>query len=99
MDHPDSVQNKSLWIVFAVVGVFVVVFGIAVILFAQLGTSNQSDKQESTATSSTNTKSVTSDDVKKNLENLSDSLDQAEADQEASKAALDDSKNRVKLGN
>ena len=99
MDHPDSTQNKPIWIVVAVVGVFVVVFGIALILFAQLGTSNQVKNQESTATSSTNTKSVTSDDVKKNLDDLSDSLDQADSDQKASKAALDDSKNRVKLGN
>lgn len=98
MEHVDGSSNKSVWIVVAVVGVFLVVFGAAVVLFAQLGTLGTSDDGLK-STKTVDSETVSSDDVKNSLLDIDSSLSEATASQGAVQEALNDDKNRVKLGN
>lgn len=98
MEQTEKKSFKLVWIVVASLGVFLMILGVAVVLLAQSGTTPQTAKKNSTSTSSSSTQAITKEDIKKNLDDLNSSLKEAASDQSAAKAALDDSKNQIKLG-
>lgn len=95
MEQAEKKSYKTLWIVVVVVGVFFVVLGTTIVLMAQLGTTESTNK-DTLKTSSSDTKNVTQQDVEKNIEDVRSSLKQAIADQKAVEEALNDDKNQIK---
>lgn len=98
----DQTQQNSRRLLLVLVAVVVIIFITATaVMIALFGTPK---KQATTSTEvssaqTTQTAVATKDDVQQNLSELDTSIKQAESDQTAAKAALNDSKNQVKLGN
>ena len=89
-------SRNRLWIIVGI-AVFILVM-LGAIFYFVFGTV----KPESTSTTATTTTTVTTatkEDVQKNLSEARETLKQATTDQAAAKAAMDDSKNQVKVGN
>ncbi len=87
-------STRLRWII---VGVIVLILGLAtVIFFALLGTAQDDSSTQKDASG----KAVaTKDEVDRNLTDLKDGIDTSVSRQEAAQAALRDDSNQVKLGN
>ncbi len=98
MDKTEQSSRRFAWlIVGTVTAVFIV---IALALYIVFGSAAPEEgSANSTGQANTSEASVTSaDEAKQNLATLEASIEQSKDAQEAAEAALDDSKNRVKLG-
>ncbi len=95
MEQVDNSKNRKVWMI---VGILVVVGAVAGVVIYALASS--STKSESSTTQSTPWPRVaTKDEVSQNLSDLKASMEQANEDSAAAKAAMKDNDNQVKVGN
>jgi hypothetical protein len=95
-EQNQSGSSKKLMMIGGAVGAFVVVGG--VVLYALIGNVGKPSSSSSTSSPAPWPRVATKEEITQSLSDLDSSLKQSATDQAATKAALKDSENQVKVG-
>jgi len=100
MEQVDKKSLRLVWVVVGSVVVLLMVLGITVLLVVQpWNTPKSTQTALPSSLSITSMKVATKEDVQNDLKGVNDSLKQTINDQAAVKAAIDDNKQQIKVGN